>query len=347
VSERRTPLLDHRPYRPDDADALSAVFAACFPRPRPPARWTWLYRDYPGQADSYVLLVDGEIAGFVGSLWFDGWLHGRPIRMNRGADFMIHPSLRGTGYYWEVTKPYTEARKHADIRFEFPTAVTRRVAAKSDYWMQHSGAVPQWWRWQTADAVHAASPRIPRVAAAPVVRVVRALAGVGASRDALVDVDESNLDRWSDAIDALVERSASFAPVVLRHDVTYARWRWFRDPAQQWTLCVLPRAGGELSGLVVFGVTPERGEIADVIAEDRKAMRTLLAGAVDRLTAAGAGAIHLLLSDPRPWSRGALHRTAFLQRGEGPVVTARVRRALNAPEAQAVGAWHLTLADYG
>ncbi|HEY3566289.1 MAG TPA: hypothetical protein VGP73_00050 [Thermoanaerobaculia bacterium] len=57
-----------RPTAPEDLPALADFFAERFGRPWTPEEWTWKYRAVPGEARSWLAVLNGEILAHAGAL---------------------------------------------------------------------------------------------------------------------------------------------------------------------------------------------------------------------------------------------------------------------------------------
>jgi hypothetical protein len=279
---------------------------------------------------------------------FKASVFGRTSRVGHGGDTMVREQFRGRGVMGTIARHILATDHEFEFRIGFPSDQAARLWEKYGA-SKYLGRMDRWIRCETDRSMGRCVDRsVPRL-----LRPIAPAAHRWAKRRAIppgtgVTINSLALDG---EVDDLAERSTRFAPCIRIRDAAYLKWRWLDQPGPEWSLVGARDRDGHLTGWAVYGIDNRRparlnrGFISDVLAQDPLSLRSLLATAADRLTAAGSDLVALDYVDPRPWSRKACSRAGFLRRGEGlnvvcrslsPQVDARVEELAN---------WYLTRSD--
>ncbi|MCM2270300.1 MAG: GNAT family N-acetyltransferase [Thermoanaerobaculia bacterium] len=327
-----------REFRPGDEAAVLDLFEAVFGKRRSLASWRWQFEQAPaGRAQIHLLEEDGELIGHFAHVPFEVSVDGRRLRLARGCDLMLRADRRRRGGMRALIERYLAAARDCDLQMSFPNV--RSVELTQRYGGGRLiGWLPKWVR------MLGPSPELGPAGALG--GALGALAGrLVAPRAAPLPV--TRLDPLDAAVDRLADASAGFAPCLRVRDAAYLRWRWREQPDSAWTITGV-RAADELRGFAVLGVSvgdPRRGVVADLLAADPTALRSLLVDAVARLAAAGCRRVVCDLHDPRPWARRQLLRAGFLpMRGDLRVVCGALG-STDANRVERLAAWYLTRGD--
>ncbi|MBK9180819.1 MAG: GNAT family N-acetyltransferase [Acidimicrobiales bacterium] len=96
-----------RPAGPDDAEAVSALLAACFPhnpKADPEVLGHQLWSNPWGPPSSWVAEAGGRLVGQYTVFPVPGVVGGRPVLLGKGADAAVAPSHRGQGLFVRLAR---------------------------------------------------------------------------------------------------------------------------------------------------------------------------------------------------------------------------------------------------
>lgn len=245
-------LVETRPYRTGDEDAILELFAKSFPHaPRTLAQFDWKFRRNPAGNERISLTFEGSrlVAHYAGyPVIFDD--HGRELIAQQIGDTMTDPSIRHVGrgptsILGRTALHFYEAFCEGQVAFNYGFNVAN-IQKFSLRFLRSDRVEPVTYRVRDARTI------------APISRAERLLRGY---RLSLV----TNVTR---EFDQLFERARGAYGFLVRRDARYLRWRYLECPDPSY-IVVAVRKWRRLIGWLVLRIRDNRLTIGDALFERR------------------------------------------------------------------------------
>lgn len=286
-----------------------------------PSRWTWEFEKNPfwNGSDLPVWLAElnGEIIGQTCEMIVPLWVRDKAIRAAWGVDYIVLPEYRRLGVGRRLQNAQTE---HHDWFMALSMAdVSRQVLLSLGF--TEANSVHQLYRrirlenesayifLKSKFSPHSILPRIFKKSGLISVmsavynswRQCQALKRSLRKRAPIFSIKKVN--RFGKESDELWSRLAPHYPMIVKRDSSYLNWKYVDQPEMPYENYLAMKQGRALGTVVIRRCKPPDpnvGIIADVIAlpNDSPTIKTLIAHAVERLSALGVVAIVAASSTP-------------------------------------------------
>lgn len=240
-------MIELRPTRPDDLDALSELFVEGFGHPLSAAEWEWKYLHSPGAARSAVAVVAGgaergRILAHAGAL-------GLPARYRAAAG----EGEAREGLLWQLVD--WVGTRHTGL---IPPLV------RLGRWLLAPLPGPEDAPWNFGFPSRRHLDLGKRVFGYGEIRTFRervgALAAAAGPLPAALDIEAS--DRWTGDAAGLEALWTACCPFGIRRDETFLRWRYWARPGRYYRIYRIRKADAE--GLAVFAFVGTEARAAEL-----------------------------------------------------------------------------------
>jgi hypothetical protein len=312
------PIDDLEPYREALIDFWREHLGyAVYPPAVLQKRFDWLYRLNPrGRTLTVVAFAGSDIVG-CGSLY--PWpcvLAGQPAPMWVAIDFAVHPKHRAFGPAFALQKTLVRclADQAGELAFVYPNRASVGPFKMAGF--EHVGTASEWVRIVNVgeDVRHRVGVRVLRgilsSAANAVEQGVRFL-----QRRTASGYQGSTVARCDERFDALWERHAGSAPMLVEHSAACLNWRFGQHPTRDYRFFTISRQAdtASIEGCLIYHIEGQSASIKDVFPATVDAASPLLSAFIDEMAEQAIRRITLSFWGDRTF-RALLRRQLFVER---------------------------------
>lgn len=343
-----------RPVRAGDEPGIATLFQRTFRREQSPARYRWkvLERGAEGLECGWIAVDGSRPVGHYGGTLLRFKLGETVVPVVHSVDAMTDPDYRRQGILTAIV-----ARAHANWRDHGVPFVTGLPAGKWGSRRDHLGWQPLFsapWSWRPLDPAALLTRRgVPRAlarAAHPPGALWNRLGNHRLTRES-GDRHVTPVTHPGDALDQLWARVGAAYDALVVRDREWLAYRYLGAPAHDYHLLLAHDAAGP-AGFLAYRLTGapshRSGWIMDLFAAppDEATRAALLRTAVERMAAAGAQSVRMLLPGRTP-AQSVLRRGLFIRaRGAYDISVTSLREGSLPPLLQSPATYYTQLGDY-
>jgi hypothetical protein len=280
-------------------------------------RFDWLYRLNPrGRTLTVLAFAGSDIVG-CGSLY--PWpcvLAGQPAPMWVAIDFAVHPKHRAFGPAFALQKTLVRclADQAGELAFVYPNRASVGPFKMAGY--EHVGTATEWVRIVNVgeDVRHRIGVPVLRDVLSSAADVVEH--GVRyVQRRAASEYRGGTVAQCDDRFDALWERHAGSAPMVVEHSAAYLNWRFGQYPTREYRFFTISRHAdtASIEGCLIYYIEGQSASIKDVFPATVDAASPLLSAFIEEMAQQAIRRITLSFWGDRAF-RALLRRQLFIER---------------------------------
>lgn len=312
--------LQLRQYAEGDEQQILALYQRSFGRALSEAFWRWRFESNPIGERFIALMCDGDrTVGHYAVTPVRLFIEGRTVLTGLSGTTMTDPQYRGLGIFPALASHVYEdaARRGLAMVWGFPNSLSH-------------GTFTQALGWRDIYEIPTLTLDLSSAKSAPA-----------------VSLQIEAPDSFDDRFDRLWQRIScrSHAAVLVVRDAEYLRWRYTRNPINQYDTMTLG-SSREIHGYVVFKKYQDGLDIVDLLVEDDAAAGVaLIAGVVSRASSLALSEVRLWLNASDPL-RAGVERLGFRLAAPVTYFSARIlddRRVGAAP--YDFRRWHFSLGD--
>jgi hypothetical protein len=321
-----------------ELDRYIATFEANFGVRDTRARFRWLYLDNPdGRATAWFAEDEatGEIAGCTAAFPRRIALrNGETVKAWNCGDFSITPRFRTMGVAIKLRRAGREAVDAGTAPFLYAHPNDRMLQVHLKVGHQPLGRML---RFAKPLRIRTTSRLGDRIGAL-------ALRMTGTDALVLRRAEIAPMSEpWGEELTELFDAAAPRVGTAVVRDTAYLEWRFRRHPLEQHQM-IVSRAGGRITGYVIFSVEDDVALVKDWLARDDTAWRQLFAGFLQHARQGCLRSVSLTVLESHP-DIGRLRRFGFMLRPEVSTAVVYAPAAFRGGNVLDRSAWYMTVGD--